>query len=226
MAQKVIYRIGTKETYLGLEPKNPYNMYYCYDTRELYRGYDLVSDGVRVVDSKSLLPDYSVAADGILYFCKDNGTGFVLNNSRDGWIQVVKGIDNETIGLNEYGLMYVKSVPLDIAADIVASAKTIATKESLGMVMASDEILVGETGAMSIGKIAMSKVDGLEEKFKNIEDAGSALYVPNSAQFEIDQSNNLNIKSVSSGIVYVGDKSLTDVVLEMNDTHSWGSFDP
>lgn len=109
---KVLYRQGTKATYLALLEKNPSALYFCTDTKELFKGEDLYSDGLRVIDSYTMLPPFSIAADGILYFCADNGCGYVLNATRDGWTPVIHGVDNETIGVNESGLLYVKVIPI------------------------------------------------------------------------------------------------------------------
>lgn len=110
---RVLYRQGTKATYLGLLERNPNALYFCTDTKELFKGNDLYSDGIRVIDSYTMLPPYSVAADGILYFCNDNGCGYVLNTTKDGWIPVIHGVDNDTIGISENGLLQVKVIPIE-----------------------------------------------------------------------------------------------------------------
>lgn len=112
MATKVIYKKGTKATYLSLETRNPDALYWCVDTRELFKGDDLYSDGVRIVDEYSGLPAFSEAADGILYFVAGTGCGYVLSRTRDSWLPVVYGTDNTTIGLTDGGLMEVRSVPI------------------------------------------------------------------------------------------------------------------
>lgn len=112
MATKVSYKQGAKSTYLGLINRDPYALYFCTDTKELFRGDDLYSDGVRFVESYSALPSFLFAADGILYFCKDNGCGYVLSESRDEWVPVIYGIDNSTIILND-GLLSVGAIPIN-----------------------------------------------------------------------------------------------------------------
>lgn len=113
MASKVIYKHGTKETYLGLTSRLSNALYFCTDTKELFKGDDLYSDGLRVVNNYLSLPLFPLAADGILYFCEDTGCGYVLSASRDSWIQVLSGVDNDTIELNEDGLITVKSVDMN-----------------------------------------------------------------------------------------------------------------
>ena len=109
---KVIYKHGTKQTYLGLLERNPNALYFCTDTKELFKGNDLYSDGLRLVESYASLPVYAEAADGILYFCKDTGCGYVLNEGRNAWITVIHGVDGKTLEINAEGLMAVKSIPL------------------------------------------------------------------------------------------------------------------
>lgn len=161
---KVLYKHGTKATYLGLPERLPNALYFCTDTHELFKGDDLYSDGLRLVESYANLPAFEEAADGILYFCKDSGCGYVLNESRDNWISVVYGVDNETIILNEQGLLSVKAVSVD-----KISGLGIATKEVVGFVKASDEVAVAEDGTMSLGQIAQVKIVGLEDRLNAIE---------------------------------------------------------
>lgn len=112
MATKVLYKQGTKATYLGLLERQSNALYFCVDTRELYKGDDLYTDGIRFVANFAALPAYDKAADAKIYFCEDSGCGFVLNESRDGWVTVIHGVDNTTIGYNADGLLTVKSVPI------------------------------------------------------------------------------------------------------------------
>lgn len=93
MASKVGYKQGTKKTYLGLEKKSNNNLYFCTDTKELFKGDDLYSDGIRLINTKSSLPSFDTAADGIIYLCEDTGAGYVLNSARNGWIQAISNGD-------------------------------------------------------------------------------------------------------------------------------------
>ena len=136
MAAKVSYRLGTKETYLSLEKRYDNALYFCTDTKELFRGNDLYSDGVRIVQSRDELPEFNVAADNKLYFCEDNGCGYVLNATRDAWLQIVYGVDGETIWLGENGLISVKAVSID---------KVYGLKEELQRI---DAVSVGNSSAL------------------------------------------------------------------------------
>ena len=184
MAEKVSYKQGTKATYLGLASRSATALYFCTDTKELYKGDDLYSDGLRTVETYDMLPAFLSAADGIVYYCKDTGCGYVLNETRDGWTQVIFGVDNETIMIGANGLMQVKAIPLSaipgledrldkIEQDVSSGGgqAAIATHETAGIVKPSDEFEISEDGAMSISAIALVKVTGLEERLGNIEAA-------------------------------------------------------
>lgn len=179
----VRYIQGLKATYLGLSERLSNALYFCTDTKELFKGDDLYSDGVRLVANYEALPEYAVAADGILYVCEDNSTGYVLNSARDGWIQVVYGVDNETIEITG-GLMAVKAVPAakvtglsDELQSVVSEAITngefgVASSDSAGMVKPdSEQFTVAEDGSLTLTAVEITAVTGLEDRLSNIEAA-------------------------------------------------------
>lgn len=181
---KVLYKQGTKQTYLGLQSRSSNALYFCTDTKELFKGDDLYSDGVRLVASYDLLPGFAVAADGILYFCEDSGCGYVLNTERDAWLKVIYGVDNETIEVSESGLMAVKAVPVAKVAGLedelkrieaIAVAGTdpapIATADVAGVVKPGAEMAVAADGTLSLTAVAIEKVTGLEDRLAAIEQA-------------------------------------------------------
>lgn len=178
---KVRYVQGKKASYLALSKYDPMALYFCTDTQELYKGDQLYSDGVRFVMSYDNLPPYSVAASGILYFCVDTGCGYVLNETHNGWVSVIFGVDDQTIGLNEQGLMTVKSVPISkvsglseelqrIATLAIDSAK-VATSTTAGLVKPGDGLQISADGTLSLSPIAITDVEGLEERLSTIEEA-------------------------------------------------------
>ena len=73
MAAEVLYRQGTKEEYMSLPVRLANALYFCTDTKELFKGDDLYSDGMRVVASFSDLPIFTQAAANKLYVCTDTG---------------------------------------------------------------------------------------------------------------------------------------------------------
>lgn len=178
---KVRYVQGKKASYLALGSYDPLALYFCTDTNELFKGDQLYSDGVRIVLNYASLPAFNVAADGILYFCKDNGCGYVLNEERNGWLAVIHGIDNETIGLNDNGLMAVVAVPIakvtGLAEElqrieaVAIAGGSIATAESAGIVKPGSEFAVAADGTMSLVAIEITKVTGLEERLSAVEQA-------------------------------------------------------
>lgn len=64
-------------------------LYFCKDSGALYRGNQLLSDGARTVSSYSELPNFNIAADGIIYYTEDTHDGYLLNITRDGWVKVI-----------------------------------------------------------------------------------------------------------------------------------------
>lgn len=179
----VRYIQGLKATYLGLSEHLSNALYFCTDTKELFKGDDLYSDGVRLVANHEALPEYAVAADGILYVCEDNSTGFVLNSTRDGWIQVIHGVDNETIEVTG-GLMAVKAVPAakvtglsdqlqSVVSEAIANGEFgVASSDAAGMVKPdSEQFTVAEDGSLTLTAVEISTVTGLEERLSNIEAA-------------------------------------------------------
>lgn len=79
----------TKEKQIKREVYDNNALYFCTDSAELYRGAQLLSDGVRQVETYVDLPNFAVAADGILYYVKETGNAYLLNQTRDDWVQIV-----------------------------------------------------------------------------------------------------------------------------------------
>lgn len=178
---KVRYVQGKKASYLNLGSYDPLALYFCTDTNELFKGDQLYSDGVRIVLNYASLPEFSVAADGILYYCKSNGCGYVLNEERNGWLVVIHGFDNDTIGLDDNGLMAVMAVPIAKVTDLADELQriealaiaggSIATMEAAGIVKPGDEFVVAEDGTLSLSAVGIAKVTGLEARLAAVEQA-------------------------------------------------------
>lgn len=182
---KVKYVQGKKASYLALGVYSDQSLYFCTDTHELYKGSHLYSDGIRFVQNYASLPEFNVAADGILYYCKDTGSCYVLNEARDAWLAVLHGIDNDTIGVNGDGLLAVTAVPIAKVTGLtdelqrveaaVAAASKVATAETAGVVKPGDEFAVDEDGTISLVSVSADKVAGLEDRLSKIENAIDAL---------------------------------------------------
>lgn len=79
----------TKEKWLSLNEYDNNALYFCEDTRELFKGSNHYNDGICTVPKYSELPDFTKAADGTLYITEDTRNGYILNSSRDDWKQVI-----------------------------------------------------------------------------------------------------------------------------------------
>ena len=171
----VKFYIGTKAQWLALTPpRNEYALYFCTDTRELFKGDLLFNDGLRVVDSYANLPDFGVAADGILYYTKDTKAGYVLSDTRESWLQVIYApvTDLQAVASEDVH-NYVPTVGAVLnAINEISGGESatipIATTEVAGKVKASAEILVAVDGTMSIGAITQDKVEGLADALANV----------------------------------------------------------
>ena len=82
---------GRKEEYVSIPKHNPIGLYFCADTRELFLGNRLLSDGLRVVSTFADLPSISEhkAAEGVIYFVEETKNGYILPSGRSEWIQVI-----------------------------------------------------------------------------------------------------------------------------------------
>lgn len=163
---KVLYKQGSKASYLGLYEKNPNALYFCTDTRELFKGGDLISDGFRIVSSYENLPSFGIAADGIVYFCESNGCGYILNSARDGWTPVIHGVDGTSIGVSAEGMLYVKGIQIESISGLNEKLQEIQKVPLTG----SDGVSISEEGVISISDIDISKIKGLEERLAKIEE--------------------------------------------------------
>ena len=82
---------GRKDEYVSIPRHNPIGLYFCADTRELFLGDRLLSDGLRVVPTFADLPSISEykAAEGVIYFVAETKNGYVLPRGGSDWLQVI-----------------------------------------------------------------------------------------------------------------------------------------
>jgi hypothetical protein len=85
----VRFYAGSKKQYIGIARHDPTALYFCHDTRELFWGDKLLSDGIRIVATKNDLPSFDAAANGIIYYVVDCRNGYVLSQDRASWVQVI-----------------------------------------------------------------------------------------------------------------------------------------
>lgn len=227
MEHKVIYKTGKKAEYMELPEYDPNVLYYLDDARELRKGADLYSDGLRRVDNFDALPDFLEAADGVLYVCEDTDNGYVLNDARDDWDIVFHGVDGETIGFNESGLLSVKSVPIQSVTGLSDRLDTIeqaiggvtvvpiASSDVAGIVKPNaDEFAVTEDGTLSILKVDASKISGLTGD-------GNTSFDPE--QFDVI-GGVVSIKRIGTDLIMHNDKQLDDVLAGVIDSTTWEQF--
>ncbi len=188
MAAKVLYRQGTKNTFLGLTERLPNALYFCTDSKELYKGDDLYTDGIRFVADADALPTLATAADGVIYYCNDTGIGRVVNSTRTAWRIVLHGVDNTTVQYDDHGLLAVKAVPTDkitgfddavqkIANDTLANAGVVGDDQFKQL---SNDLtnLKGKVGEIPEGATASTVISYVDEKFNAVpEPTGYAVEV-------------------------------------------------
>jgi hypothetical protein len=85
----VRFYVGTKKQYLSIASHNPDALYFCEDTKELFWGDRLLTDGIRVVPTFVDLPELSKAADGTVYYVEQTRNGYTLSPDRTKWIQTI-----------------------------------------------------------------------------------------------------------------------------------------
>jgi hypothetical protein len=141
MAQNVRFVRTTKEKQINRQQYDKNALYFCTDSKEFYRGDQLLTDGIRIVDT---LPELNVAADGILYFIEDTKNGYVLNTSRDGWVQIIYA-SASTGGNTEEVIITVKEEILN----------TVYTKEEVQNLIADD------VKSIMFAGVEMTEVDGV-----------------------------------------------------------------
>lgn len=210
---------GTKSAYRNRKKSND-SLYFCTDTKELFKGEELYTDGLRLVEKYTSLPEFSKAAEGKLYICEDTGCGYVLNSEGNEWINIIFGTDNESIEVNKDGLLAVKAVPISSvtgleerlqAVESDPSKVPIATNKVAGKVKASNEVLVSVDGTMSLGLISKDKIEGLTDDLQEIKDAaiGSTHYRGSVIKFsDLPKDSKLGdiyeIKETKSLLMYNG----------------------
>lgn len=136
---------GRKEEYVSIPKHNPIGLYFCADTRELFLGDRLLSDGLRVVPTFADLPsiDEHKAAEGIIYFIAETKNGYVLPRGGTEWLQVIyapaNGIGGDVDLSNYYTKAEVDEAILKAIANIELEVDLTdyATKEEVAAIEAT-----------------------------------------------------------------------------------------
>lgn len=79
----------TKEKWLKKESYDSLALYFCEDTKEIFKGSQVYTDGIRVIPTKADLPECPCAADGVVYYITETKSGYMLSPDRTEWLQTI-----------------------------------------------------------------------------------------------------------------------------------------
>lgn len=170
MAQNVRFYSGTKQQYLSLTTYNPMALYFCTDTGEMYRGSQLLTDGIRVIPTHDDLPELSVAADGIVYYVHDSHNGYMVSPDRTEWLQTIyaPAMDAYEVPESEiYKTVTTVGAVRDIEAKIYQRIEEVASNGATTNLTPVDGSLIIKDGTIDVGISAepgnalTKKADGL-----------------------------------------------------------------
>ena len=131
----------TKEKQINRGTYDQNALYFCTDSREFYRADQLLTDGVRVIATYDQLPAFAVAADGILYFVEDTKNGYVLNTTRDGWLQVVYAPNESLESIPEGSTIATTETVLVVKEEILNTVYTKEQIDAMGLGQAVESII-------------------------------------------------------------------------------------
>ena len=166
---------GKKSEYVNIPKHNP-----IADSRELFLGDRLLSDGMRVVPTFADLPSISEhkAAEGVIYFVEATKNGYVLPRGGSEWLQVIyaptTGGSTDVDLSNYYTKAEVNEAILKAIANIEVEVDLsgYATKEELEAIDAkipSIEGLASEDFVKSeIAKAELNSGEVTEEELTNL----------------------------------------------------------
>ena len=89
MANNVRFVQTTKQKWLDRNTYDPYALYFCTDTGEIFKGNVLFTEGVKVIPTRDALPSFECAADGVVYFIAETKSGFMISPDRTEWLQTI-----------------------------------------------------------------------------------------------------------------------------------------
>lgn len=206
---------GTRAQYDSLVSHNPLALYFCDDTGELFKGDICLSDGIRIVPTRSDLPECSCAADGIVYFIAETKSGFMVSPDRTEWLQTIYApvTDAYTIPEEEmYTTVTTVGAVRDIEKKIYERIEEIATGGLSTLTAIDGTIAIADTadGGKAIG-VAIAKQDG-----NALQAVDGGLFVPTVVVPEYSIEKQLTAeagfsasyklkKSVNGEVSYVGD---------------------
>lgn len=163
MAKNVRFVQTTKQKWLDRETYDPYALYFCTDTGEIFKGNVLFTEGVKVIPTRDDLPSFECAADGVVYFIAETKSGFMISPDRTEWLQTIYApvTDAYTIPEEEmYTTVTTVGAVRDIEAKIYERIDSI--DSGVGNLVPVDgtiSITSTEDGNKSIG-VAIAPVEG------------------------------------------------------------------
>lgn len=185
----------TKEKQINRGTYDQNALYFCTDSREFYRADQLLTDGVRIVAAYDQLPAFAVAADGILYFVEDTKNGYVLNATRDGWLQVVYAPNESLESLPEGSTIATTETVLVVKEEILNTVYTREQIDAMG--------LGGGVSSISFAGVEMTNADGVFSIERDAARDALGILVPEGAEGET--------------VVIATETVVTEKVAEMSD---------
>lgn len=89
MAHNVRFVRTTKEKFLNRDTYDIYALYFCEDTGEMFKGSQLLTDGIRIIPTFADLPECPCAADGVIYYVNETRNGYMMSPDRSRWLQTI-----------------------------------------------------------------------------------------------------------------------------------------
>ena len=218
---------GTRAQYDSLAaPRNPMGLYFCADTRELFWGDKLLTDGTRIVRTEADLPSLAQAADGITYFVEETRNGYVISSNRTKWIQVIHAPnDGGTIKAISFAGIEMEEV------DGVFTIDRRCAREALGFIVPDgleDEEIVIATEDFVKDEIAKIEIPGanLDNYYTKVETAAAIEEAINNLElpeislddYATKQDVSEAIASISPVVEEVKTKLETEVLPKVEET--------
>lgn len=142
MAKNVRFVKTTKEKYLKRDTYDPLALYFCDDTGEMFKGEQLLTDGMRVIPTYADLPECSCAADGVVYYVHDTRNGYILSPDRTEWLQTIYAPVTD-----------MSTVPESEAYNVVATVGAVRDLEAELRTYIDEQVTNGDSETMDYGEI-------------------------------------------------------------------------
>lgn len=132
----------TKEKHVNRATYDQNALYFCEDTGELFKGNRVYTDGMRMLQTFEDLPDFNQAADGIMYYIIETRNGYVLNPTRNGWVQTIYAPATN-----------IDDVPEGEEHNVVATVAIVQDLEQEMKTYVDEQVITGGTGILDGGEI-------------------------------------------------------------------------